>query len=1096
MIWRSWIFKVYSIMILLFIVVYDCLNYLQTSDYPICFHDLLLNNYSILSSATAFIVFLFGIEVVIRDKSFDTSEVLFTYSASNLEFILGKAVGICIPFLLMEIMVFIVSLIIGSVSSVLHVDILMSFEYMLIIGVPTVIFCAGLSLFCALIISSRSLSLLLLLGISAFILLYGSEPVNGLFDFFCFRLPVIKSDISGYADLDSVISQRLMYLFLGTGLTFASVLIFSRLPQSKRHTESSTFFAVLFCSLAILFCCRAFILYKVPLNEKQLVIATNRLYEDEQFASITSSCIDLYHKGDELEAMASLIITNDNLVDIDHYIFSLNPGLSVNSIKSGNDSLPFNKVNHIYKVFPVEKLGIGESDSITVTYSGTVKQSFCYPWEKNNRMINTENGKMEFLKSSFLSEDYVLLTPESHWYPTFGLNYYPSNPAKNKIDFTVFKLRVTTRNELVPASQGGCEINEGRFVFEPNEPLTGLTLAIGRYKVDTLSAGGILFYSYYYPGHDYYKDIFEEISDTLPSLVTQLVKNMETRYTSSYPFKTLSFVETPTIFGSVPKPNSVSRADVQPALVLLPERLSSWNLPGANFENELHWYRIGSDYNKLVLTDKELKVRMFNFFVTSTFMTGQHFVFTKSGAIKIEPLRYRLDPDFYLYKNNFSSEQYPIFNNSMESYFQKTTVQMNESDKSFKTAYTLFETIRKNAGITGNDKANLILRNKSLEELLALSPDADIVASVLSVKGEYIYKLLKAASGDENFDNWFRDYREKNRFIKISLDSLDFYINNRFGLSIYKYLDDWYHSDKLPGFFISGVNASEIIVENRTRYHVEFTVSNPEPVAGVVEVYFLNVVGEPDYTTDYILGPQETKKVGILLNFKPVKMTVNTILSKNLPREISFLFNDIKVADQSIIPYLGEAIQPAAKTIGSKTTIIDNEDKGFTIENTMQTGFIQKFLETKSTEKPYGVGFIWNRLPMEWTPVLLDNSYGDYIKSSVYVASNEGASSISWTVMLKSPGYYNIYCYIGKGKEYKEANAFRKVNGKLITDLHYTILTDNRSEEIKVDFNNMDEGWHKLGQFYLSDGFNKVSLSNRSSGMAVIGDAIKWEKIE
>ena len=89
-------------------------------------------------------------------------------------------------------------------------------------------------------------------------------------------------------------------------------------------------------------------------------------------------------------------------------------------------------------------------------------------------------------RQAFLTENYVLLTPESHWYPVPGLNYYPSNPARIKIDFTNYTLRVKTGNGLTAVSQGTMKNENGWFVFSPESPLTGLTLAIGNYRSDTL----------------------------------------------------------------------------------------------------------------------------------------------------------------------------------------------------------------------------------------------------------------------------------------------------------------------------------------------------------------------------------------------------------------------------------------------------------------------------------------------------------------------------------------------------------------------------------------------------------------------------------
>ncbi|HNY15525.1 MAG TPA: hypothetical protein PKI12_08280 [Bacteroidales bacterium] len=62
-------------------------------------------------------------------------------------------------------------------------------------------------------------------------------------------------------------------------------------------------------------------------------------------------------------------------------------------------------------------------------------------------------------------------------------------------------------------------------------------------------------------------------------------------------------------------------------------------------------------------------------------------------------------------------------------------------------------------------------------------------------------------------------------------------------------------------------------------------------------------------------------------------------------------------------------------------------------------------------------------------------------------------------------------------------------------DMHYKIYHDEGVEEITVDFENAEGGWNKLGQYYLSPDTAKVELTNKSDGRIVLGDAIRWVKI-
>ena len=63
-------------------------------------------------------------------------------------------------------------------------------------------------------------------------------------------------------------------------------------------------------------------------------------------------------------------------------------------------------------------------------------------------------------------------------------------------------------------------------------------------------------------------------------------------------------------------------------------------------------------------------------------------------------------------------------------------------------------------------------------------------------------------------------------------------------------------------------------------------------------------------------------------------------------------------------------------------------------------------------------------------------------------------------------------------------------------DMHYKISHDEGVEEITVDFENAEAGWNNLGRYYLSTDSGKVELTNQSSGKIVLGDAIRWVKVD
>jgi hypothetical protein len=53
------------------------------------------------------------------------------------------------------------------------------------------------------------------------------------------------------------------------------------------------------------------------------------------------------------------------------------------------------------------------------------------------------------------------------------------------------------------------------------------------------------------------------------------MRELESNFSTKYPFNTLTLLEVPVHYYSLPKMNTQTRAEVQPSMVLLPERLST-----------------------------------------------------------------------------------------------------------------------------------------------------------------------------------------------------------------------------------------------------------------------------------------------------------------------------------------------------------------------------------------------------------------------------------------------------------------------------------------------------------------------------------------
>ena len=431
-------------------------------------------------------------------------------------------------------------------------------------------------------------------------------------------------------------------------------------------------------------------------------------------------------------------------------------------------------------------------------------------------------------------------------------------------------------------------------------------------------------------------------------------------------------------------------------------------------------------------------------------------------------------------------------------------------------------------GLSENDKANTILRDHSMEEIFASNPSNDTTRLILTVKGDYLFNLIRSEAGIEEFNTWFSDYLEKNKFRNISIKDFSNNLQDSFGFNLDNYLDQWYRGKGQPGFLFSDIAVYEVVVGTRTRYKVIFTASNPEETSGIFNVGFrtggrgpgggrgmqgnvaisVSTGGRGNISVDMAgrgmqvndvekivkLEAGQAKRVSVILDAQPRGMFINTLFSVNNPGELQFPLIDLaqgKTDDNSE----GEVILDRIPLLQEENEIIvDNEDAGFRIYQVKSSGRLKEWLNIGGdNSNDYREMFIW-WAPEYWVKTVQNTYYGKYVKSAVYTRAGNGEQYISWTAEIEEPGYYDVYTYIGKRGGQRLMMGRGRESRNAMQDLHFNVEHDDGSEEVLVDWENAENGWNHLGSYYLSPDTTRVIMTNQSEGRTVTGDAIKWVK--
>ncbi len=263
-----------------------------------------------------------------------------------------------------------------------------------------------------------------------------------------------------------------------------------------------------------------------------------------------------------------------------------------------------------------------------------------------------------------------------------------------------------------------------------------------------------------------------------------------------------------------------------------------------------------------------------------------------------------------------------------------------------------------------------------------------------------------------------------------------------------------------------------------------------------------------DQVTDklYIVPANTAYEIGLIMDQQVRMMTVNTMISENLPSSVMYPFPDIEKKRMAGVEsyYETELVTTLAQP---NELVVDNEDRGFSVHEEGTSNRLSGLLgiDQKDSDYKYQPMAFW-RPPMTW--VLSTNSgfYGDYIRSAYYTRSGDGERSVEWEVDIPEPGYYEVSVFLddmlsrmsrgrGRGGDGGRGGDNRGSSSNKINDVyHYTVFHDEGQEEVAKALANIEDGWNLLGSFYFSAGKAKVVLTNQNSGRMVVADAMKWEK--
>ncbi len=1093
---RSWFFRIFAIISMVFLFFFNFGVLIQSSggagEWELKGLPSLIPyiNLLFLNVVQAVIAIFLASDFLKRDKKLDTTEVIYMRPMTNGEYVIGKTLGNLVVFIVLNLIILTIALIFNLITKNITVNWIAYLYYFLLISVPTLVFIMGLSFLVMSLIRNQAVTFVVLLGYVAISLFYFKDKFYYLFDYMAFNIPLTLSDFVGFGNLETILIHRGMYFLLGLAFIFYTIILLRRLP----HSESMRYFSLIFGTF-----CLAGGVYLGSLHVGQFVndqhlredmISLNDQYLGVKTVQVKDYNIKLVHKGEEISCETKLVVVNDEPGPIKKVIFSLNPGLQLSKVTVDGEDQAF-----VHKLGVVELTGLnldaGQKAEIQFTYHGKINEAACYlDIDDETRIEAYRNFLYQIDKRyAFVTPDYVLLTRENGWYPVPGAGVGVKNSQWFCRQFSNYTIDVTTMPGLTVISQGKAEVADNHFVFTSSHPQSQISLTIGDYEQKQADIDGLEFNVFVRKGHDYFSSFFEEIKDTIPSVITEALQDFERNVDIYYPFDRFSLVEVPIQFFSYDRVLSGAREQIQPEMILFAEK--GLLVRDADFYGRMDSRRrYGPDASQ-ELTPQEKKIRILQNFLSSfTEEQGRPDFNRSQGQVQVaeKPNQYYAFPLFYNYAYYIRSDRWPVTDRVFESYKK----QGSDSPR--------MGWMRDMQGMSENEQGNLALLTQSFEEILNDPEQLQIVDNIIQLKGKALFSIIKRKAGDDAFEDFLYEYLNKIKFSAASISDFNAALEERFGIDLIPYMEDWFSSTKLPAFLIGNVNAVNVLDGDQLKTMVKFKVSNTEGVEGIISVDFRmgggmggrfgGMGGTPETVSKLIhLEGNQTKEVSFLLSGNPRGASINTLTSRNIPSEIRLPLDNLE-EDKKAVPYEGEKIVDVPVRIAEDNEIIlDNEDPSFRVTYTDETSLLRKLLIKEEVSTSKYAGFSRWRVPRNWTLTTNSAFYGAFIRSAYYIRSGDGSQVATWNIPIKEGAYYDVYAYV-----YKDNRPSRRGGGDDKGEYHYIIHHDDGDEEATVDLKTAEEGWNHLGAYYFSPDTAVVEMTNQSESRMVVADAIKLIK--
>lgn len=1106
---RGWFFKVFAFLTLLATIILGTRYILTPNQEPeIINRSVIPYMFMLVMNVGQAVVSVFlASEYLKRDKQLDTSEVFYTRPLSNAEYLLGKMWATLKVFFTLDLIVMAMALVMSMIKFGFALDYLSYLWYFLLLIVPTLVFIVGLSTTLMLVLNNQSLTMIILLAYIGITLFYIDDLYYYLFDYIGFNLPMLKSVVTGFSGLGSLINHRLCYLLLGIGLILTDVQLFHRLANSRYSLLPWRIAAVLFIVGGLFAGYRHVHSYKVDERFRADMIELDNQYVLIGGAVADSCRLTVVQGGDSISVKAEMIVSPRQ--DASQLVFTLNPGFRVYNVSAPGYGMEYERLKHLIVLSFDRTLSEGEPVRINMEYGGMADDRICYlditdeKIQENVKALSMLNVGKKYL---FQGSDFTMLTPESYWYPRPGVAYSSLSPEWQMSYFTDFVVNVTPNSGLTPISQGLCTVNADstEYTFEPETSLPSVSLIIGDYISKSITVDSTKYSVWELGRWDDQFELFDTIRDTIPYVIRDIRRDMEYQADMTYPFKRFSIIEVPVNFTTYKRVWTSAYEQLQPEFALVHER--GFDMFRFQFRSVRQRYGNWRRNRNNNMSEKEVMVSIlydtFDFLMDSqSFNGGNRRRNGQFGWSQVEnPYYYR--PLFYNFRYNVYSSDWPMANRMVE--YLTNSSQNNGNNW-----------MRRMNGLSDDEKALMLMSKYDFNRIMSDSELEGLAGNALGLKTRDFFAPVMEAMGYEAMVDSISAWTREKEFTNVSFDSILNRVQNHSGIDLTDRIEAWNNQVSLACYKIGTPSITTVVTDTADIYQAEVAIENISDYPGYVNVEFafyeMENAGDEDKPKSMVmrLDAHQTRRLVTHWFNTPNSININTMLSSNLPHQINLYNSDWSTYDGTILTPEGVYdMRDGVDNSVDGEIIVDNENSSlFSLSRPLRTGYLSKWIDKSREDNNEFIyqGFSDWMTYSQWTLVTDQNLYGDYIRSSYIISPGDGSQYARWSVPLTVAGVYDVYYYASpnlyqnnnRNRRWNNNNNNNNNNGRWQpTDYNFEVEQFNMKDRVSMNMNRADEGWNLIGTFRFEADTVRVTLSNKTGVSVVVADAVKLVKRE